>query len=141
MNTCCSNRHCDYPDKHVSPLNGRVYSAVNRRTVLHQVKTPWARDIPEQGYYFCTDPDCEVVYFGEDDRLLRRNDLRTAVGQKSQAPDRLLCYCFDIRESDARSDRAGAVRQFVIEHTRDGSCDCAVRKPSGRCCLKEFPDQ
>lgn len=140
MNTSCSCVPMHFPDKHVCPVNGRVYAAVDHRTVLHHVKTPWARPILAQGYYFCTDPDCEVVYFGEDDRLLRRDDLRTAVGQKSRAPDRPLCYCFDIRASDARSD-GGCALQFVIEQTRDGSCDCAVRNPSGRCCLKEFPDQ
>lgn len=32
-------------------------------------------------------------------------------------------------------------RQFVIGHTRDGSCDCAIHNPSGRCCLKAFPGQ
>ena len=141
MNTCCSTRHNDYPDKHVCPVNGRVYEAVNHRTVLHHAKAPWARQVPAQGYYFCTDPDCEVVYFGEDDCLLTRNDLRAAVGQKSRAPDRPVCYCFDIRANDALAENAVIARQFVIDHTRDGSCACAIRNPSGRCCLKEFPDQ
>jgi hypothetical protein len=138
--TCsCVNNHS--PDKHVCPVNGRVYASVDRRTVLHQIKTPWQRQVPEQGYYFCTDPDCEVVYFGDDDRLLRRNDLRTTVGQKARTPDRPICYCFDIRANDALAENAAIARQFVIDHTRDGSCDCAIRNPSGWCCLKEFPEQ
>ena len=141
MNTCCSNRHNDYPDKHVCPVNGQVYAAVNHRTVLHHAKAPWAGQIPVQSYYFCTDPDCEVVYFGEDDRLLRRNDQRTTVGQKAWTPDLPVCYCFDIRANDALAENAAIARQFVIDHTRDGSCDCAIRNPSGRCCLKEFPEQ
>jgi hypothetical protein len=97
--------------------------------------------MPAQRYYFCTDPDCEVVYFGADDCILRCDDLRTGVGQKSRAPDRTLCYCFDIRATDVLLENAGLTRQFVIDHTRDGSCDCAIRNPSGRCCLKDFPDQ
>ncbi|MGB5180201.1 MAG: hypothetical protein WBP44_15905 [Gammaproteobacteria bacterium] len=141
MNTSSLCAHNDYPNKHVCPVNGQVYASVNRRTVLHQVKIPWARQLPEQGYYFCTDPDCDVVYFGEDARVLMRDELRMPVGQKSSDPERPICYCFDIRAVDVMAEGAGTARQFVIDHTRDASCDCEIRNPSGRCCLKDFSGQ
>lgn len=141
MSTSCSCVNNHSPDKHVCPVNGRVYASVNRSTVLHQIKTPWQQQVPEQGYYFCTDPDCAVVYFGEDDHVVTCDELRTPIGQKSRALDRPICYCFDIRANYALAKNAGIARQFVIDHTRDGSCACAIRNPSGRCCLKEFPDQ
>ena len=141
MNTSCSCAHNDYPSKYTCPVNGQVYASVNRRTVLHHVKSPWTRQIPEQGYYFCTDPDCDVVYYGEDDRVLMGDELRTLVGQKSCDPERPLCYCFDIRAVDVMAEEASSARQFVIDHTRDASCDCEIRNPSGRCCLKDFPGQ
>ena len=141
MNMSCSrvDNHCQ--DMHVCPVNGRVSAAVNHRTVLHHVKSPRARQIPVQGYYFCTDPDCGVMYFGEDDRILGRDYLRSAAGQNARTPGRPMCYCFGLRANDALVATAGIARKFVIDHTRPGSCDCAIRKPAGRCCLKALPDQ
>lgn len=43
MNTCCSNRHYDHLSKPVCAANGRVYAAVNHRSLLQHVKTPWVR--------------------------------------------------------------------------------------------------
>jgi hypothetical protein len=141
MNTSCSGAHNDYPDKYVCPVNGQAYASVNRRTVLHQANAPWARHIPEQGYYYCTDPDCDVVYNGEDGSVLMHDELRTQVGQKSRNPEQPVCYCFDIRAADTAAENGSTARQFVIDHTRDASCDCEIRNPSGRCCRKDFPGQ
>ena len=121
------------------PINGKRYKAVGFNTVLHHVRRPWERRLTEQGYYFCTDPDCEVVYFGEDDSTLSVDELRMEVGHKSSSDDRPLCYCFDITYADIQT-RGDEPRDFVVERTRDGSCDCAIRNPSGRCCLKDFPE-
>ena len=132
--------HKTPPKTAVCPRNGRNYAGVTMRTVLHHVTQPWARALPEQDYYFCDDPDCDVVYFGEDQHLLMRNDLRDTVGQKSRSPERTLCYCFDIDTSAllTREEQRQA-RAFVIEQTRNANCDCVIRNPSGRCCLKNFP--
>ncbi len=142
MTDCCATSQQDRtpPGSSVCPRNGRAYLAVARRTVLHHVRTPWQRALPDQAYYFCDDPDCDVVYFGEDQSLLMRDDLRDKVGQKSQDADKTLCYCFDINAANLQPEDAyEQARAFVIEQTRNASCDCAVRNPSGRCCLKDFP--
>ncbi len=142
MTDCCTASQYDRtpPSRAVCPRNGRAYSTVARRTVLHHVRTPWRRSLPNQAYYFCNDPACDVVYFGADQSLLTRDDLRTDVGQKSQAADRAICYCFDVSAADLQSTESHArSRAFVIEQTRAAACDCEVRNPSGRCCLKDFP--
>jgi hypothetical protein len=143
MTDCCSINTGDTipPRTAVCPRNGRAYYGVARRTVLHHVQQPWTRTLAQQGYYFCDDPDCDVVYFGEDKSLLMRDDLRGKVGQKSQDRDKTLCYCFDIDAADVQTEDGYAyARAFVIEQTRNATCDCVVRNPSGRCCLKDFPD-
>lgn len=38
-----------------------------------------------QGYYFCSDPDCSVVYFGRYDSVINSDSLRTIMGIKSQS--------------------------------------------------------
>jgi len=128
------------PRKAICPANGRIYSSVDRTTILHQAKKPWTHELPEQGYYFCNDPDCDVVYFGEDQRTLVRSDLRVGVGQKSRGQNRTICYCFDVQLSDlASEDSLLQSKSFVIEQTRQSSCDCKIRNPSGKCCLSDFP--
>jgi hypothetical protein len=122
----------------ICPANGRSYSAVPFETLLHQLSKPWASEVREQAYYFCTDPECDVVYFGADRKTFRRHELRFEVGQKSRQVDRPVCYCFDISQADIERD-GERTRSFVVERTRDGSCDCKIRNPSGQCCLKDFP--
>lgn len=141
MSDCCNtDSSTGYPKKAVCPVNGQAYQHVERKTLLHHLQKPWLIDLPEQGYYFCDSPDCDVVYFGQDKTTFTQAELRTAVGQKSLNDNRTLCYCFDVNLDDV-TKRLGAARNFVISQTRDGSCDCEIRNPSGRCCLKDFPKQ
>ena len=139
MSTCCSKTSCtDYPKKAVCPVNGQAYQRVARKTLLHHLSKPWQLEVPEQGYYFCDSKDCDVVYFGEDSRTFNQAELRTQVGQKSSHSDRALCYCFDVTQQD-NVNHHNTPKEFVIEQTRAGACDCEIRNPSGRCCLKDFP--
>jgi hypothetical protein len=141
MTNCSStSTRNDTPKQAVCPLNGQAYSQVSLRTVLHHVTKPWQHELRSQAYYFCDDPDCEVVYFGNDQQLIRQNELRLTVGQKSHSPDKHICYCFDIRMTDLQGGGDHEkLKTFVIEQTRDSTCDCEIRNPSGRCCLKDFP--
>ena len=139
MSDCCKDSSCTVPPKKAAcPLNGQLYPQVARKTLLHHLNKPWQLDIPEQAYYFCDSKDCEVVYFGADKRSFTQAELRTHVGQKSSHPERTLCYCFDVTAQDTETYR-DEPRAFVIEQTRNGSCDCEIRNPAGRCCLKDFP--
>ena len=128
------------PHKANCPVNGQSYARVDIKTILHQIKHPWKIELPDQGYYFCDDPSCDVVYFGEDRRTLIRNDIRIEVGQKSRYEDKSICYCFDVHLSDLETDNAlQEIKSFVTKQTRNGGCDCVIRNPSGKCCLKDFP--
>jgi len=139
MGDSCKHSSCTgYPKKAVCPVNGQTYQQVKRKTLLHHLRKPWQIELTEQGYYFCDSPDCDVVYFGQDRQTFTQAELRTSVGQKNQRSDRTLCYCFDVKQSDL-AQRLGAAHTFVINQTRNGSCDCEIRNPSGRCCLKDFP--
>ncbi|WP_455199423.1 putative iron-sulfur cluster-binding metallochaperone [Kaarinaea lacus] len=123
----------------ICPVNGRSYRGVSLKTILHQLKKPWSHRLPEQAYYFCDDPHCDVVYFGENNLTLHRGDLRIEVGQKSQATNKTICYCFDVTTSDLASSKAREEsRAFVIDQTRNATCDCEIKNPSGKCCLKDF---
>lgn len=140
MSSCCSSSSSsgnNPPQKQRCPANGKEYRRVSARTILHHVKEPWIRNYKTQGYYFCDDPDCEVVYFGEDNLMILSSEIRTAIGHKETGSDALVCYCFGVtrREATGQPD----IRNYVIQQTKEGMCSCEIRNPSGCCCLKDFP--
>ncbi|MEN8800785.1 MAG: hypothetical protein ABF297_02315 [Thiogranum sp.] len=118
-------------------MNGQEYKSIALKTVLHHIKSPWDWSEKGQGYYFCDDPDCDVVYFGEDDSVITRSEIRTVVGIKECKPDALTCYCFGV--SNLEAQQHPAIRDFIVDKTKSGLCSCDTSNPSGRCCLKDFP--
>jgi hypothetical protein len=138
MSHCCkaSDSNSQDPQKHRCPANGKACAEVSARTITHHLKNPWEWTSGEQRYFFCDDPDCDVVYFGEDGSTIRKPELRTRVGVKESSADAPLCYCYGIAKSDSTMP---GVRDYVVGQTRDGACACDTRNPSGRCCLKNFP--
>jgi hypothetical protein len=118
-------------------VNGKEYKGVSRKTILHQIKTPWLWNSRQQNYYFCEDPECDVVYFGQDDSVIRKSELRMKVGIKEKSDDALVCYCFGVTAQDAAT--IPEVKAFVMGETKGHVCECEARNPSGKCCLKDFP--
>ncbi len=136
MTACCKGKT---PGTHRCPANGKSYASVDRKTVLHHVDQPWLNNITEPHYYFCSDPLCDVVYFAEDNSTITKDEVRTAIWQKSESDDAELCYCFGVSKSLALTDKS--IKAFVIEQTKHSLCSCETSNPSGRCCLKDFPKQ
>ena len=139
MSECCSFSCCDssHPKKHRCPANGHEYSEVSTRTINHHIKKSWAWQQTGHRYFFCDDPACEVVYFGDDGSTILKSQLRTQIGLKEMSGDGLLCYCFGVTKQDFRSNPA--TRDFVVSQTKAGQCSCDTSNPSGHCCLKDLP--
>lgn len=141
MSECCSSSNTPgqppIVKKHRCPINGKEYSEVSSTTIIHHIKEPWNWDRKSQGYYFCEDPDCSVVYFGQDDSIIEVDALRTSVGIKQKSKESPVCYCFGVNRKEAATN--SSAKAFVIENTKNNACACEIRNPSGRCCLKDFP--
>jgi hypothetical protein len=120
-------------------MNGKEYASVGVKTILHHLNKPWKQKLSSHHYYFCSDKDCEVVYFGQDDSVILTSELRTRIGIKETTPDRMICYCFGVSSLTAEEDTV--VVNFVREKTKQALCSCETSNPSGRCCLKDFPEQ
>ena len=116
----CSNR---------CPVCGTACPEVKEKTVLHQVVQPW-RIMRGARYFFCNNPDCQVVYFSDGGTVISRPEIRG--GGKG-----LICHCFGVTLKDAQDDPG--LREFVAALTKEGLCACEARNPSGKCCLKDFP--
>jgi hypothetical protein len=141
MSECCTNPDGDFsrpnrPRRNYCPVNGRPYRAVHLSTLLHHIKNPWEMPLADQGYYFCTDPDCPVVYFGEDGSVVNTTQVRTHIWQKTPSPDSTVCYCFGVSMQQTHSEN---IKNFVKEKTKQSLCSCETSNPSGRCCLPDFP--
>jgi hypothetical protein len=139
MNNCCTQKEVPghYLKSHNCPVNGKTYQSVKRKTLLHHVSQPWASSLTQQEYYFCSDPLCDVVYFGRDNRVIHTDELRTTVWQKSHDADATICYCFGVTKLHALQDKS--IKSFITEQTKKSLCSCETSNPSGRCCLKDFP--
>jgi len=142
MSDCCSKSNQKFK-RQPCPENNKEYGEVPFKTILHHLKTPWDLALKEQIYYFCSDPDCGVVYFGEDNSIIHKNQLRTKVGVKETSDDALICYCFDVSRATAQINVLAnkKAKAFVVEQTKKSLCSCTTRNPSGKCCLKDFPKQ
>ncbi len=123
--------------KRCCPGNGAEGVEVSAKTISHHIKQPWKWKDKGIRYFFCDKPDCDIVYFGEDDSVILKSQLRTLVGVKESSNDTLACYCFDVTKADALKDPS--IREYVMAQTKLAHCSCDVSNPSGRCCLKDFP--
>jgi hypothetical protein len=141
MSDCCSNTcsHIETHNTHQCPANGKEYKGVTEKTILHHIKAPWRWSGKQQAYYFCDDPECDVVYFGQDDSDIKKTELRTTVGINEKSDDALVCYCFGVTAQEAITNPE--VKAFVVKETKEQVCECEARNPSGKCCLKDFPKE
>jgi len=140
MSDCCTTNEKDQqtPTRYSCPQCNLLFGTVPFKTILHHIKTPWELSLKDQTYYFCGNPLCDVVYYGFDGLTLHKNQLRTKVGIKESSEEVLICYCFGVSKSEARVNNQA--KAFVTEQTKNSLCSCATHNPSGKCCLKDFPD-
>lgn len=95
---------------------------------------------PRQQIRLCGDPDCPVVYFGDQGVLVTVESVRTVPGFKLSGRGQV-CYCFGYTEKEIageiRPDEVNRIDEFVRNQIADHNCACDVRNPSGKCCLPE----
>ncbi|ENQ3077081.1 (2Fe-2S)-binding protein [Bacillus cereus] len=93
----------------------------------------------DKTYYFCSEQECNVVYFNEEQQVFIKNDLKVPVFQKDLKEDVLACYCFNwtrarIREEIKQTGKSEAVHEISM-HIKANRCGCEVNNPQGSCCL------
>jgi len=139
MENCCDtnkNISTTHIDKLKCPVNHQLYKRVSPRTVMHHISRPWQQSFEGKNYYFCEDPNCDVVYFDDTGTTITRADVRTIVGVKTREYSAPVCYCFGVSKQDYL--HSPSIKDFVIKQTKLKNCSCETKNPSGRCCLKDF---
>ena len=137
MSSCCEVEPTKHPAKASCPSCAQSGPHVSKSTMLQHLASPWLTANVGLTSYFCENPECDIVYFDEQGNTYSQSTLRTDVGFKNPGPESMVCYCFGITSSVAKADPSA--RLFVVMQTREKSCACEVRNPSGQCCLKHFP--
>ena len=123
------------------PVGGNVGKRVLSLTVKNLVRND-SDDVEGSDWFFCNQPDCDVVYFANDGRTISKDALKVRVGVKEKNPPRLVCYCFghtveSIREEIERTGKS-TVMASVSAKVQSGDCSCELLNPEGTCCLGEM---
>lgn len=124
------------------PCGGFSGRQVSLATVAALVRDDEAVPLEGGGWYFCKEPECDVVYFSDDGRLIDKASLKTRVGVKENEAPRPVCYCFghtveSIREEIERTGRSSVVAE-VAAKVKAGDCACETLNPEGICCLADL---
>jgi bacterioferritin-associated ferredoxin len=113
---------------------------VEKITVANHAKES-AWPLGDDKFYFCDNPECEVVYFSSKGRTLKRDDVKTRVTFKEKTSPRPLCYCRQVTEEDViRAIENGATTfEEVAKSTGiGGGGHCDITNPAGRCCSRNY---
>ncbi len=122
----------------VCPVSGRKGTPVELRTPKSLLTD--ASRLGEGPFYFCPDPDCDVVYFdASGGEVYRKVDLNVRVGQKETEDPVPVCYCFDFTRAMLHEEieRTGetSIPHRIKDEIAAGNCACEVKNPQGSCCL------
>ncbi|HUY90101.1 MAG TPA: mercuric transporter MerT family protein [Pirellulales bacterium] len=96
--------------------------------------------VADTAWRFCDSPDCDVVYFSEDnDAVFTKSQLKVSVGIKETTGERPLCYCFGHSVASIKNElrtrgHSGALDDIRVK-MKDPGCRCESENPSGSCCL------
>jgi len=142
MSDCCATSCNVNQASNICRRCGSKGQSVQRIT-LESLLEPAARArLGEGDNFFDPSPECDVVYFSEDqDSYFTKDDLSVRVGIKETEPPVPICYCFGHTVESARQEILETGRSTVVARIKNeikaGNCACEVKNPSGQCCLGE----
>lgn len=115
---------------------GKRVTPVTLRSLVRENRLP---DTEGREWFYCPEPDCDVVYFAPDGATLARTALKVRVGAKEHDPPRTVCYCFGHTlegiEADVKRCGTSHIADEITEHCRRGLDRCEETNPKGSCCL------
>ncbi len=139
MADCCRVPTSKEPTVNLCPGSGTRGKAVELETVKALLTESALRRLNNSAHWFCSDADCDIVYFDAEGAAYMKVDLRVPIWQKEPFGRRGICYCFGENEADIRAEIESLGRSRAVERVRDhiaaGRCACEVRNPRGACCL------
>ena len=91
-------------------------------------------------YYHCSDHDCLVVYFSNEEApVFEKSDLMVKVFSKYSGEEVNVCYCFDWTRKrltdQLKTYGSSTAFDEITEEVKAGRCECEKKNPKGDCCL------
>lgn len=122
------------------PVSGTVGHVVKQLTLGNHLRPEDWRWTWEDGFHFCSEPSCPVVYFHNGLKVyLTQDEIRTRVGIKTGPPPVPVCYCMNVTEAQILEEiqvkRCCDSLESIKKYTkaRTGKL-CHVTNPAGKCC-------
>lgn len=128
----------------VCSMRGRTVDQVTPQKTVR--KTALDQFDAERNYHFCTNPDCDVVYYSDKDvPVIKTDALKNRVTIKDDSPETPLCYCFKVLKKHAIEEiaRTGTTNVFkqIQEKMKPGqSCFCEKANPRGDTCSQDIKE-
>lgn len=124
------------------PVSGTSSHRVQRRTLEHLIRFDRLSDIRDVQYYYCTDPDCRIVYFSNEQApYFVVQDVTVKVLAKDAGDDVNVCYCFDWTrgriKNEINQNGNSTASIEIAKEIKAGNCACDIKNPKGECCLGE----
>lgn len=127
------------------PVCRKLGSTVNLVTPQNTlVKDARSKLVPEQAYHFCDSPECDVVYYNEQESsVFTTDELKNRVTIKDDSPETPLCYCFKVLkkhalEEIARTGTTDVFKSIQAKMKPGQSCFCEKSNPRGDTCVKDI---
>ena len=135
MAECCEPKR---QTKAYCPECANKGKPVQRITLENLLKEP--PKIQDESYWFCTTPECSVVYFSLDGKqIFHKPDLKVRVGIKEKEDPIPLCYCFgwDCQRlwNEIKQTGKSTAVESITREVKEGNCFCERSNPQGTCCL------
>lgn len=137
---CLVTENTPAPPRAECPISKTPSRRVQSRTLEHLLKPEKVAAIQSAQYYYCTDPNCKVVYFSNESvPFFAVDDVAVKVLSKDNGDSVNVCYCFNwtrarIKEELANTGTSTASMQIAKE-VKAGNCACDIKNPKGECCL------
>jgi hypothetical protein len=125
---CC----CDSKEVTIKrcPVCDNESLEVSKKTMESLLNKDRISKISDNQYYFCAEPDCEIVYFDGKDRFYKK-DLKISIDDK-------VCFCFDISKDEIGKIGKEKVLEKIRDNMKEKGCNCETNNPSGRCCTTQI---
>ena len=141
---CVVPENIEAPKKSECPVSGTLSKKVLHETLDNLIVQDKRRLISEVAqYYYCSEPDCPVVYFSNEEvPAFEKSDLSVKVFSKDSGEDVNVCYCFDWTRKRITNqiESTGSSTAFdeVADEVKAGRCECERKNPKGGCCLGDI---
>ena len=127
------------------PVCRKLGSTVNLVTPQNTVQKALSSKLdPEKSYHFCDNPDCDVVYYNEQDAsVFTTSELKNRVTLKDDSLETPLCYCFKVfkkhaLEEIARNGTTDVFETIQAKMKPGQSCFCEKSNPRGDTCVEDI---